>query len=154
MISVHFHKLDEIPDAHLRYAVIASRYAGRWVFCRHRLRSSWEMPGGHREQEPILRTAERELFEETGALAFTLTPVCVYSVTMPANPLAALAGPADAGKTERSFGLLCFADIRDMGPLPGLEIEEVRLFDGLPAELTYPEIQPRLLGRVMDAGLF
>ena len=39
------------------------------------------MSGGHREVgENILETVKRELYEETGAIDFVITPVCVYSV--------------------------------------------------------------------------
>lgn len=42
--------------------------------------------GGHREDgEDILETAKRELYEETGAITFDITPICIYSVTAPDN---------------------------------------------------------------------
>lgn len=44
--------------------------------------------------------------------------------------------------------MLFAAEILEFGPLPPMEIEEIRLMDGHPAEWTYPEIQPRLLERV------
>ena len=69
-------------DEKLKFAVIVARSRGRWVFCRHKERSTLEIPGGHREPgETIAQTAERELREETGAEEFTLKRVCVYSVT-------------------------------------------------------------------------
>lgn len=35
----------------------------------------------HREEnENILETAKRELYEETGAIDFKIKPICVYSV--------------------------------------------------------------------------
>ena len=70
MLNVHFCRPDEIPDAQLRFAVIAARQNGEWIFCRHRLRAAWELPGGHRERgETIDEAARRELNEETGATA-------------------------------------------------------------------------------------
>lgn len=69
-------------DEKLKFAVIIARSGGRWVFCRHKERSTLEIPGGHREPgETVAQTAERELREETGAEEFTLKRVCVYSVT-------------------------------------------------------------------------
>lgn len=79
MVKVNFY--DNVEDDLLKFAVIISRTNGRWVFCKHRERNTYEVPGGHREEgENILVTAKRELYEETGALQFNIKPVCVYSV--------------------------------------------------------------------------
>lgn len=70
----------------LKFAVIIARHNGKWVFCKHKERNTWEAPGGHREDgEDILETAKRELYEETGAITFDITPICIYSVTAPDN---------------------------------------------------------------------
>lgn len=72
---------DEIEDHRLRFAVILARSGGKWVLCKHRERTTLEVPGGHREPgEDIETTARRELREETGAAAFTLRPVCILSL--------------------------------------------------------------------------
>ena len=81
MIEVKFY--DEVDDAFLQFAVVISKTDGKWVFCRHRERDTYEIPGGHRESgEDITATARRELQEETGAVDFTIKPVCVYSMKM------------------------------------------------------------------------
>ena len=78
-MKVNFY--DTVEDHLLKFAVIISRYQGKWVFCKHKDRSTYEIPGGHREPgESIAETAQRELQEETGAIQYALTPVCVYSV--------------------------------------------------------------------------
>ena len=78
---------DEIEDHRLRFAVILARSGGKWVLCKHRERSTLEVPGGHREPgEDIAAAARRELHEETGAAAFTLRPVCVYAVVRDGGP--------------------------------------------------------------------
>lgn len=52
---------DQVEDEKLKFAVIAARAEGKWVFCKHKARTTFEMPGGHREPgEPILDTARRD----------------------------------------------------------------------------------------------
>lgn len=64
MLEVKFY--DTVDDKLLKFAVIISRNKGKWVFCKHRERDTYEVPGGHREEEEnILETASRELQEET-----------------------------------------------------------------------------------------
>ena len=53
---------DQVEDNLLKFAVIVSRSNGKWVFCKHKERTTYECPGGHREeQETILQAAHREL---------------------------------------------------------------------------------------------
>ena len=79
MVDVKFY--DKAEDSLLKFAVIVARAEGKWIFCKHRQRDTYEIPGGHRETgESIFEAACRELREETGAIDFKLTPVCVYSV--------------------------------------------------------------------------
>lgn len=47
MIKVEL--LKEIEDEKIGFAVIAAKYKDKWVLCRHKDRSTWEIPGGHRE---------------------------------------------------------------------------------------------------------
>ena len=127
---------DEAPDGlQQKYAVVIARYGGRLLWCRHRDRQTWEIPGGHIEPgESALEAAARELQEETGATDFTLQPVCWYS-----------AWHSDG--MPHSCGLLCVADVHALGDLHN-EIAEVRPFDGVPDALTYPDIQSRLFEEV------
>lgn len=134
MTEVRFY--DQADDELLKFAVIVSRYKDKWVFCKHKERSTYECPGGHREMgEDIEKTARRELWEETGAETYELKKICVYSV-------------AD-NKTE-SFGMLYYAEIFTFGELPELEIERVELLEELPLSWTYPLIQPYLLEKVYE----
>lgn len=102
MVEVRFY--NDVTDSLLKFAVIISRANGKWVLCKHSQRSTYEVPGGHREPgESIFDTAKRELREETGAVDFTIRPICVYSVK---------------GKTRvnedadtESFGMLYYAEI-------------------------------------------
>lgn len=128
---------ENISDELLKFAVIISKHKGKWVFCKHKERDTYEVPGGHREQdENILDTANRELNEETGAIDFTIEPVCVYSVT----------GKNRVNKTgEETYGMLYFADIHSFDTTLKSEMELVKFFDELPTEWTYPLIQPLLI---------
>lgn len=135
MLEVKFY--DNVADELLKFAVIISRANGKWVFCKHKERETYEVPGGHREpNESIFETAKRELSEETGALEFDITPVCVYSVT----------GSNRVNQTgEETYGMLFFADIQSFESELHSEMERVFLFDVLPTEWTYPLIQPLLI---------
>ncbi len=134
-IEVKFY--DSINDELLKFAVIISKHKGKWVLCKHKERDTYEIPGGHREEnESIINTAKRELTEETGALDFSIMPICVYSVT----------GKNRINKTgEETFGMLFFAEIESFSDEMHSEIEYIKLFDELPTEWTYPLIQPRLI---------
>lgn len=133
MTEVKFY--DAVEDTCLRFAVIAARTQGKWVFCRHKARETYEAPGGRREAgETILETARRELYEETGAVQFDIYPMCVYGVR-------------DLGGGE-SFGMLYYAEIHSFEPTLRYEIEQIVLADAPPGEWTYPEIQPRLMEEV------
>lgn len=129
---------EQALDSDLKYAVIAARQSGKWLLCRHRERSTWELPGGHREPgERIQQTAQRELFEETGATEFQLEPVAAYGVY--------------SGGEEPTYGALFFAEIRELGCRPeGSEIGENHAFGTLPENVTYPQIQPRLMEYILQ----
>ena len=137
MIEVTFYKPGKIADEALKFAVIALRCGDKWVFCRHKQRSTWEIPGGHREiGEEIKETAARELFEETGALDPKLHTVAVYGVK---------------NNDTTTYGMLFLAECTQLGPLPAdSEIGEVKFFENLPENLTYPDIQKYLYYAIQD----
>lgn len=129
---------DTVEDKLLKFAVIVAKSKGKWVFCKHKERDTYECPGGHREAgENIDDTARRELYEETGAIDYSIKPICVYSVTEPDN-----------FNGVETFGKLYFADITTFETELHSEIEKIELFDGLPKKWTYPLIQPFLLKEV------
>lgn len=130
---------ENVDDSLLKFAVIISKHNGKWVFCKHRERDTFEIPGGHRENgESILETAKRELQEETGAKDFSINQICVYSVT----------GKNRVNETgEETFGMLFFSDIKEFNEELHSEMEKIILFDDLPElkKWTYPLIQPLLI---------
>lgn len=63
MLKVSFY--DNIDDSLLKFAVIVSKSTGKWVFCKHKERSTYECPGGHREMgEDILSTAKENFMKK------------------------------------------------------------------------------------------
>ncbi|GLB28352.1 DNA mismatch repair protein MutT [Lacrimispora amygdalina] len=143
MTKVKFY--DDAEDEKLKFAVIISRNQGKWVFCRHKDRDTFEVPGGHREAlEDITETAKRELREETGAVEYDLTPLCVYSVC----------GETRDGEylEEESLGMLYFAEIYSFEGELHHEISEIIMTEQLPERWTYPLIQPVLMEKAKELG--
>jgi len=54
LVEVKFY--DSIDDSLLKFAVIITKTGGKWVFCKHRERDTYEVPGGHSEIEKIVIT--------------------------------------------------------------------------------------------------
>lgn len=133
MLKVDFYnrKPSEIEPI---YVVIVAKYKGKWLFVRHKERNTYEVPGGHIESgEDYVTAAKRELYEETGAIDFTLDLVSVYTVN---------------NNNIINGGYLFFADVKNLSNLPDYEIAEFALFEHLPENLTYPQIQPHLFAYV------
>ena len=142
MIEVNFY--DEVDDSLLEFAVIISKSNGKWVFCKHKERDTFEVPGGHRETgEKIEDTAVRELKEETGAVDFNIKPVCVYSVKGKTR--------VNNNATKESFGMLYAAEIFSFEEIHS-EIEKIVLSDDLIRQWTYPLIQPKLISEAKKRG--
>lgn len=137
-MRVEFHNLSETKFKLLKFVVIQARYYDSWVFVRHKDRVTWEIPGGHIEENELPdQAAKRELYEETRAIKFNLTPICDYSVTRNAH---------------KSYGRLYFSEILTLGKLNSeYEMAELILTKDMPQNLTYPEIQPHLFTKVIDS---
>ncbi len=115
-----------------KYVVTLSEYQGKILLSRHKDRATWETQGGHVEPgETPLEAAKRELFEESGAKDYTIEPLCDYWA-------------GEEGTDDWANGMVFKAVIRKLGPLPESEMAEVKQFDTLPENLTYPQITPDL----------
>lgn len=138
---------ENVEDSLLQFAVIIAVYQGNYIFCKHRERTTLEIPGGHREPgEHIGETARRELQEETGAIRFAIRPVCVYSVVRQETD----------GESE-SFGMLYYAEVETLDSKLHSEIEHTVLiapdyYTLESIDWTYPEIQPELLHEAQKRG--
>ena len=120
MAKLTLHKLDEVDYSTLTRVVCVARYNGKFVYCKHKERNTWELPGGHIEQgEDWLTAAKREMYEETGTTKAYYEPICLYSIS--------------------TYAMLCFVEIETLSNLPESEIEKIEFFDSEPRNLTYPE---------------
>ena len=119
-----------------KYVVVLSRYRGKILLSRHRDRSTWETQGGHIEPgETPMAAARRELYEESGAVDFDIRPIFDY-----------WAGDENGGASGQVFA----AEIRTLGPMPRSEMAEVRAFDQVPPNVTYPAITPEIFASLED----
>ena len=118
-MKVLFQELGLVEDSLIKYAVIVTRYQDKWIFCRHKNRTTWEIPGGHRESgETPMEAAYRELYEETGATNVIIQAVGTYKLN--------------------DYGLLCYGQVTELRPIPEYsEISEICLAEQLPENLTY-----------------
>ena len=139
ILQVNFY--DQTEDSLLEFAVIITKTNGKWVFCKHKKRDTYEVPGGHREDgETILETAKRELKEETGAIDFAIKPVCAYSVK------------GETNQPEKRYGMLFVAEVFAFEKELYSEIEKIIITDQLIDNWTYPLIQPKLLEEARRRG--
>lgn len=128
--------------ARYKYVVIFAQYQGKWLFCRHKQRTTIETAGGHIEPgETPIQAAERELWEETGAEKFTVHELFDY---------------VSEDTKGAASGVVFLAEIETLGQLPeNFEMAERKLFDRLPDERdiwTYPAITPELIAKLREMG--
>jgi 8-oxo-dGTP diphosphatase len=111
-----------------KFACIFALYEDKWIFCKHKGRTTWEHPGGHiNDGETPIEAAKRELYEETGAKNFDIEPLCDYWYSGVLN-----------GVKITGNGRVHFARVHTLGELPhDSEMEKIGLFDSPPDELTY-----------------
>lgn len=124
------YRLGSLPS--YKYVVVISVYRGMLMLSKHNFRLAWETQGGHIEEgETPLEAAKRELYEESGAVEFTIKPIFDYR---------------SGDDKAYADGQVFFAEIERLEPIPeGSEMRDVGFFDRLPKHLTYRDITPVLI---------
>ncbi|PKP26640.1 MAG: hypothetical protein CVU06_03385 [Bacteroidetes bacterium HGW-Bacteroidetes-22] len=137
-LRVVLYPINSVDNHVYKYAVICAFEAEKLLLVRTNGRSTWEIPGGHREPGEIIDdSAVRELKEETGAVRFELKAFADYSVML---------------NGTITYGRLFTAQVYERIAPDEFETDEVRLFDDLPDNLTYPDIQPVFLESIRKHG--
>lgn len=109
---------DSVDDTLLKFAVIISKRNGKWVFCKHKKRYSWNTGRTREYGETISETAKREPREETAP---------------------------DNFDSNETFDMLYYAEIQAFEKELHSEIEKIIVTEKLVDSWTYPDIQPKLI---------
>lgn len=114
--------------------LIFAKFNGKWLLCRHKDRMTWEICGGHVENnEKLIEAAKRELYEESGAIAKEINLIGYYSLT---------------SIKEKKYGAIYTANVETIDVLPNFEMKEVKMFNSFPEETTYPYVYKKLLKEI------
>ena len=127
-LKCDIHPLNSLNN--YKYTVICSYYNNMWVLSKHKKRDTYETQGGRIEaEETPIEAAKRELYEESGISDAVIYPVCDY------------VGYNHIGSAN---GQVFLAVVNSINELPESEMSEIKLFETLPSNLTYPDVSPLL----------
>ncbi|MBQ9765605.1 MAG: histidine phosphatase family protein [Lachnospiraceae bacterium] len=131
------------PDTleNMGFVSIFARYQGKWIYCWHKRRQSFERPGGHVESgESALEAAKRELYEESGITDCTFTALCDYEFVW------------DTGVNSNN-GRYYYAEVHSLGEIPESEMDRIELFDEVPKNCTYDRATEQAMLKLVDKVL-
>lgn len=118
----HWYDINEINHDAIQFAIMLTTFKDKFIIIRNSKRGGWEIPGGNRESgETMLETASRELYEETGAVEFELTPYGIY-------------------KLNGSLGMVFYAKVEVLEELPKSEITVIKFEDNLPEGMNFGDM--------------
>lgn len=118
----HWYDINEINHDAIQFAIMLTTFKDKFIIIHNSKRGGWEIPGGNRESgETMLETASRELYEETGAVEFELTPYGIY-------------------KLNGSLGMVFYAKVEVLEELPKSEITEIKFEDNLPEGMNFGDM--------------
>lgn len=121
-IMTQWFEINEVNQELIKFVVIITEYNNQIIIIKNKKRGAWEFPGGTREPgEALLITASRELFEETGAARFDIEPFGIYQM-------------------DGSYGMVYFAEVKELGDLPNYEIDEIKFVNNLPEGMSFGEM--------------
>ncbi len=113
--------------------IVFAKYANKWLFCQHKERETWEVPGGNVEcGEELIVAAKRELYEETGAATDDINLICYFF----------------DNRYRKHFAVF-FANIKEINALPESEMARITLLDEFTENTTYKETYDILLPYIL-----
>ena len=129
MRNLIFYK--ELKNKKIDVVLVFAKYDNKWVLCKHKTRDTLEVCGGHVEKdESIYQAAERELYEESGAIAKNIQLVGYLSKNV---------------NNSRQYAAVFVVEVDKIEQLPNYEMSEIILLKEFPLNTTYPETYSKLL---------
>ena len=137
MNNVTFYNIEQ-EGSLVWFTNIVCLYQWKWVLVRGKWKTTWELPWWHIENwETSLAAAKRELYEETWITWVELSFLCSRKLQK-------------LDKEISYYWNVYITNTLELWQLPESEIEEVKIFEEIPENLTYPFIQVDILNKAKD----